>query len=68
MKPFLKKCLPKCGASADTVTALLNCITPNQNMYKNRSLFAEKSIVGCPLGNRNCTYTRQIDNKYLLGS
>eukprot|EP00957_Ditylum_brightwellii_P170717 12994252-Ditylum_brightwellii.AAC.1 len=33
-------------------------------MYKNCSLVADKSIVGCPLGARNCPYTRQIDNKY----
>eukprot|EP00957_Ditylum_brightwellii_P140906 10733753-Ditylum_brightwellii.AAC.1 len=31
IKPFLKKCLPKCGASADTVTAFLKCMTLNQN-------------------------------------
>lgn len=45
MKPFLKKCLSNCGASTDTVTALLNCITPNQNMYKNCSPLAGKLIV-----------------------
>ena len=45
MKPFLKKCLSNCGASTDTVTALLNCITPNQNMYKNCSPVAGKLIV-----------------------
>eukprot|EP00957_Ditylum_brightwellii_P133604 10186559-Ditylum_brightwellii.AAC.1 len=64
MKPFLKKCLPNYGASTDTVTALMNCITLNQNTYKNCSAIAEKLIVGCPLGTRNCPYTRQIDNKY----
>ena len=64
MKPFLKKCLSNCGASTDTVTALLNCITPNQNMYKNCSLVKGKTFSGCPLGARNCPYTRQIDNKY----
>eukprot|EP00957_Ditylum_brightwellii_P105188 8017913-Ditylum_brightwellii.AAC.1 len=37
MKPFLEKCLPNCGASTDTVTALLKCMTPNQNMCKNYS-------------------------------
>eukprot|EP00957_Ditylum_brightwellii_P065761 4988667-Ditylum_brightwellii.AAC.1 len=65
MKPFLKKCLPNCGASADTFTALLNCISPNQNMYKNCSPVADKSIAGCPLGARNCLYTKQTNNKYL---
>eukprot|EP00957_Ditylum_brightwellii_P089821 6840422-Ditylum_brightwellii.AAC.1 len=64
MKPFLKKCLPNCGASAETVTAIMNCITPNQNMYKNCSAVADNSIVGCPLGARNCPYTRKIDNNY----
>eukprot|EP00957_Ditylum_brightwellii_P041246 3122688-Ditylum_brightwellii.AAC.1 len=64
IKPFLKKCLPNCGDSADTVTDLLKCMTPNQNIYKKCSLVKGKTVVGCPLGARNCPYTRQLDNKY----
>eukprot|EP00957_Ditylum_brightwellii_P037939 2869456-Ditylum_brightwellii.AAC.1 len=64
IKPVPKKCLPNYGASADTVTALLKCMVPHYNMYKNRSQVEGKVIVGCPLGVRNCTYSRQIDKKY----
>eukprot|EP00957_Ditylum_brightwellii_P102659 7823934-Ditylum_brightwellii.AAC.1 len=63
MKLFLKKCLPNCGASTDTVTALLNCMTLNQNMYKIHYLVADKLIVVFPLGARNCPYIRQTNNK-----
>eukprot|EP00957_Ditylum_brightwellii_P080508 6123597-Ditylum_brightwellii.AAC.1 len=33
-------------------------------MYKNCFPVADKLIVGCPLGTRNCSYTRKVDNKY----
>eukprot|EP00957_Ditylum_brightwellii_P079293 6029469-Ditylum_brightwellii.AAC.1 len=64
IKPALKKCLPNCGVSADTVTALLICMVPNYNMYINCSQAEGKVIVGCPLGARNCPYHKQLDNKY----
>eukprot|EP00957_Ditylum_brightwellii_P040949 3100589-Ditylum_brightwellii.AAC.1 len=62
IKPVLKKCLLTCGASADTMTALLKCMAPNYNMYKNCTQVGGKTIVGCPLGARNCPYSRQLDN------
>eukprot|EP00957_Ditylum_brightwellii_P195622 14906200-Ditylum_brightwellii.AAC.1 len=64
IKPILKKCLPNCGTSASTVTALLTCMVPNYSMYKNGSQVKNKVIVGSPLGARDCPYSRHLDNKY----